>query len=76
MVGGGEEHPGAVGEDHGLEDVDHLGDVSEADAFGVAMEGIEVNSGDKGVADGVLLIEESGVGPWFDGVPGTPFVDA
>lgn len=75
VIGGGEDDLFLVGEDHGLEDIDGLGDVGHGDAIGVGVEDMEVEGGDEGIAEGVLLVEEAGIGAGFDVVPGSPFID-
>ena len=41
----------------------------------LVVEDVEVNPGDQGVPERVLLVEEAGVGAGFDVVPSAPFVD-
>jgi hypothetical protein len=65
----------AVGEEHRLEHVDRLGDVRHHQPRCEAVEDVEVQAGDQGVAERVLLVEEAGVGAGLDVEPGAPLVD-
>ena len=74
VVRGREQHLFLVGEDHRLQHVDHLRDVGHAHAVGVAVEDIEVEPRDDGVAHGVLLEQEARVRAGLDVVPRAPFI--
>ena len=74
VVGRSEDHLVVAGEDHRLEDVDHLGDVGHLDAAGVLVEDVQGHGGDDGVAHGGLLEEVAGIGAGFDIPPGAPLV--
>ena len=39
------------------------------------IEYVEVDAGDERISDRILLIEEAGVGSFFNVIPSTPFVD-
>ena len=75
MIGGSEDHFFVFGEDHGLKDVDGLGDVGHVKAFVVIVKDMECEGGDEGVTQRILLVEEAGVGVGFGVVPGAPFVE-
>ena len=49
-----------IGEDHRLEHVDHLGDVSHLHAIGVFVEHIQREGCHESIAEGILLIEVTG----------------
>jgi hypothetical protein len=75
VVGRRQQHLVLLGDDHGLQHVDHLRDVGHAHAVGVGVEDVEVEGRHHGVADGVALEQEARVGARLDVVPGAPFVD-
>ncbi len=64
-----------VGQDHGLQHVDHLGDVGHPHPVGVGLEDVEIDRRRDGVAQAVLLIEKGAVGARLGVEPNTPFVD-
>ena len=75
MVGRGEQHLLALGEDHGLEHIDGLCDVAHAHAFTVAVEYVQIQGSDQRVAQTVLLVEEARIRARLNMMPGAPFVD-
>jgi hypothetical protein len=75
VAGRREEHPLPVGQDHRLEDVDHLREVGHTYTLGVTMEDLEGQRSDQRVAQRVLLVEEAGVATRLGVVPGAPLVD-
>ncbi len=74
MVRRGKNHLFLVGQDHGLQNVDRLGNVGHADPIGMLIHDVQGNSGYQSVPQTVLLIEKTGIGPRFDGMPGAPFI--
>ena len=77
IIGRGEHHvtcSNGIREDHRLKHIDDLCDVSHLDAVGVALEDIERESSNHGIAHGVLLIEMAADRAGFLIPPGTPFV--
>ena len=68
-------HLGAVGQQHRLKHVHHLRDRRHLHAIGMMREDVEVQPGNDGVADAVLLHQEPGVAAGRGIVPGPPFVD-
>jgi len=76
VVGRGEDHLFAFGEDHGLEDVYGLCDVGHADFVAVIVEYVQCQCGDEGIPDGILLVEELSLGVGHGMVPCTPFANA
>ena len=74
MIGRGQHHLAAFGQDHGLQHVDHLGNVGHADGITVVVEDIQVDGRHQRIAHGVLLVKEAGVRARFHIVPGAPFI--
>ena len=74
MIGRGQHHLAAFGQDHGLQHVDHLGNVGHADGITVVVEDIQVDGRHQRIAHGVLLVKEAGVRVRFHIVPGAPFI--
>ena len=74
VVGGGQHHLVALGEHHGLQHVAQLGNVGHGHAVAVAVEDVQGEGGHHGVAHGVLLVQEAGVGAGLHVEPGAPLV--
>ena len=74
MVGRGLYHLRPFGQDHGLENVDHLSDAGHFHPIAVLVENVQGNACHKGVAHGVLLIEEAGIGAGLHLKPVAPLV--
>ena len=70
-----QDHTVVLRQNHGLEDVDHLGDVGHLQAIGVLVEDVEREGGHEGVAQGVLLVEVSGNGARLLVPPRAPLVE-
>ena len=78
VVGGCEHHVSPVflvSQYHGLEHIDHLGDVGHAHAVCIFVEHVEHQGGHHSIAQAVLLVEVSGHGAWLLVPPGAPFVN-
>ncbi|SCI07311.1 Uncharacterised protein [uncultured Ruminococcus sp.] len=75
VVGWGKHHFGPLGQNHGLQHVDHLGDVCHFDAAAVLVEDIERCGGGNGIPHGILLVEKPGVSSRLHIVPGAPLVN-
>ncbi len=75
MISGRQNHLRPFGQDHGLQDVDHLRNVGQAHAVGMTLENIEIERGDDGIAQRILLIQKSRLAARFRIVPSAPFVD-
>jgi hypothetical protein len=52
MIGGGQQHLLLVGQDHGLQHIDHLGDIGALHPVAMALENIEAQRRHLGVAQG------------------------
>ena len=74
VVGRGQHHLVALGQDDRLKDIDGLGDVRHPHALGVLVEDVEVRRRQHAVAQGVQLIEVAGVRAGFGVIPGAPLV--
>ncbi len=72
MVGGGQQHLLLVGEDHGLQHVDHLRDVGHAHAVRMPREDVQVQRREDRIAQAVLLLQETGVGARRRRIPARP----
>ena len=75
MIGRGLDHFAAFGQDYGLQDVYHLGDVCHFYTITVFVEDVQVDTCYQGIAHGILLIQEARVGSRFYFKPGSPFID-
>ncbi len=75
VVGRREDHLLLVRDDHRLQHVDHLRDVGHPHAVGMAGEDVQVERGQDGVAQAVLLDQEARVAAGQRRVPGAPLVD-
>ena len=75
MIGRGLDHFAAFGQDYGLQDVYHLGDVCHFYAVAVFIKDIQVDTCYQGIPHGTLLIQEARIGSRFYVEPGSPFVD-
>ena len=74
VIGGRENHPGTVRQNHCLEHIHHLGDVGHLEPAGMLVENIQVDGGHHRIPHGVLLEQVAGVGTGLHIVPGAPFV--
>ena len=74
MVSRGEHHLRAVRQNHRLEDVHDLGDVSHLHAVGIFMEDVQRNGSDESIAECVLLEEMARRSTRFLVPPGSPFI--
>ena len=74
MIGRREEHLVLVGQDHGLQHIDHLGDRRQLHPVGMALEDVEGQRRHFRIAQRVLLIEKAGMAARLLVVPGAPFI--
>ena len=76
VEGGGDGELVSLGEHEGVDAVDGLGDGGDGDLVGVALEDVEGDAGEQGIAHGGLLGEVvAGAERGSFAVPGAPFVD-
>ena len=74
MVGRRQHHFAALGQDHRLQDIDHLRNVGHADGVAVVIEDVQVDGCHQRIAHRVLLIEEARICARLHIVPGAPLV--
>ena len=74
VVGGGQQHPVPLSEDHGLQYVHQLGNVGHHHSVAVVIEDVQAHGGHQRVPHGVLLVEEAWIGPRLHVEPGAPLV--
>ena len=74
IIGGCKHHFVATCEHHGLKHVGYLGYIGHLYTVGVTLEYVERQGCDHRVAHGVLLVQVSGIGAWFNVPPCAPFV--
>ena len=74
VVRGRQHHPVVLRQNHGLEDINYLGDVGHLQAVGIFMKNVERKGSHEGIAQGVLLIEVAGNGTRLLVPPCAPFV--
>ena len=74
MIGRSFDHLLTLGQDHRLQNVDHLCDICHLDAVTVFVEEIQVNTCDQCVTHGILLIQKSRIRSRLYIVPGAPFI--
>ena len=74
IVGGCFQDFGILGQDHCLQDIDHLGNICHSNTVTVLVKNIQRGSGDNGIPHGVLLIQECRIRARLYIIPGTPFI--
>ena len=75
VIGRSQDHLLFVRDDHCLQHIDHLCDVSAAYAIGMASEDVKVQGREDGVAQAVLLDQKSWIAARKWRVPASPFVN-
>ncbi len=74
MIGRRQQHLGAIGKDHRLDDIHHLRDIGHAHPVGMAGEDVEIERGGNRIAQRILLAQEHEILA-LRAQPQTPFVD-
>ena len=64
-----------LGQDHRLQNIDHLCDICHLDTVAVFVEKIQVDPCDQCVTHGILLIQKSRIGTRLHIIPGSPLVN-
>src|SRR5690554_857947 len=75
MIGRGFDHLISLGQNHGLQNIHYLSNVSHLHPVGMTMKNIKSSSSNQSIAHGVLLKQESGLGAGLYFGPDSPLVD-
>ncbi len=74
MPGGSLHHLLALGKDHCLKYVHHLGDICHLHPVTVLVEQVQIDACHQCVPHGILLIQEAGIGAGLHIIPGAPLI--